>query len=44
MLEMAELANNIKLAVKIETARSREDARHDKRMETLKATFKAGGK
>jgi hypothetical protein len=44
MLEMAELSNNLKLAIKIETARSREDARHDKRMETLKATFKAGGK
>jgi hypothetical protein len=42
MREVAELSNNTKLAVRIEIALSREDARHDRRMTTLKTSFKGG--
>jgi hypothetical protein len=42
MLEIAELKNDVRLAVRIEVLRSREDARHDRRMEFLKSSFKGG--
>ncbi|MEJ7603736.1 MAG: IPT/TIG domain-containing protein [Kofleriaceae bacterium] len=39
MREVAELANNGKLAIRVEIAESRENERHDQRMEALKTTF-----
>jgi hypothetical protein len=42
MAEVAELSNNQKLAVRVEVARAREDARHAQRMATLKAAFQGG--
>ncbi|MBA2543380.1 MAG: YXWGXW repeat-containing protein, partial [Deltaproteobacteria bacterium] len=44
MLEIAELKNDVRLAVRIEVARSREDARHDRRMTTLVGNFKGGNR
>ena len=43
MLDLAEITANGKLAVRIQVARQREDARHDQRMTALQASFKIGG-
>ncbi|MCE9638198.1 MAG: hypothetical protein K8T90_21050, partial [Planctomycetes bacterium] len=40
--EIAELKNDVRLAVRIDVARQREDSRHERRMELLKAGFKGG--
>ncbi len=44
MSEIADLKGDSKAAVRIEVARQREDARHDRRMDTLKANFKGGAR
>ena len=42
MQEIADLANNQRLAVRVELAISREDSRHENRMIALKGAFKGG--
>jgi hypothetical protein len=43
MEDLAEVGANEKLGLRILTARQREDARHEQRMTTLRASFQAGG-
>jgi hypothetical protein len=44
MRDLAELAANGKLVVRIDIAKSREERRHDQRMAALQASFKMGGR
>jgi hypothetical protein len=43
MVDIAEIKNDTKLAVRVDMLRAREDERHDRRMIALDAAFRAGG-